>query len=328
MNVPTGLELRAPTPEDLEAVAAVLIADQLELAGQVVLGADFIREVWSRPGFDLAADAWAVTDRAGTVVAYGQVRREEPGIVGSWGVVHPEHRSRGIGSMLLDRIEARASELLTGVRSARFRHSINPSDAAAEDMVRARGMRPVRHFWHMQIDLGAPIESEPAPGGIEIDGIEPREDLGAIHAVLEDAFAGEWGDYPGPFDRWAQEETRSPSYDPTLWLLARDGEMPVGVLIASTGEDGGSVDWLAVVPSHRERGIGSALLRRSFASLAARGAPRVKLNVDADNPTATRLYERLGMRVVDRWDLWERSLDDPRDPDAADLRHGRPAARG
>ena len=31
------------------------------------------------------------------------------------------------------------------------------------------------------------------------------------------------------------------------------------------------------------------------------------LNVDADNPTgATALYERAGMRVVNRWDLWER----------------------
>ncbi len=109
MDVPAGYELRAPTSDDLEAVADVLIADQREQAAVPTLDADFVRQVWSRPGFDLASDAWVVTERAGAIVAYGQVRREEPDVVGSWGVVHPEHRGRGIGSSLFERIEARAS---------------------------------------------------------------------------------------------------------------------------------------------------------------------------------------------------------------------------
>ena len=36
------------------------------------------------------------------------------------------------------------------------------------------------------------------------------------------------------------------------------------------------------------------------------------LNVDAENSTgATALYERAGMRVINRWDLWERLLGNP-----------------
>jgi ribosomal protein S18 acetylase RimI-like enzyme len=67
------------------------------------------------------------------------------------------------------------------------------------------------------------------------------------------------------------------------------------------------VDYLAVLGSHRGRGIGSALLRRAFATFAARGLERARLNVDAENVTrATAVYERVGMRVVNRWDLWER----------------------
>jgi ribosomal protein S18 acetylase RimI-like enzyme len=55
-----------------------------------------------------------------------------------------------------------------------------------------------------------------------------------------------------------------------------------------------------------------ALLRRSFAMFAGRGVRRVILNVDAGNATgATALYERAGMRVVNRWDLWERLLGHP-----------------
>jgi hypothetical protein len=53
MDLPPGYELRAPTLDDADAVANVL-AD----AGQTVLDADFLRDEWSRAGFDLATDAW------------------------------------------------------------------------------------------------------------------------------------------------------------------------------------------------------------------------------------------------------------------------------
>jgi mycothiol synthase len=310
MDLPAGYQFRAPTPDDLTGVADVLIADQRAAGAEPVLDAFFIQQVWSRTDFDLDADAWVVTDVAGTVIAYGQVRQEEPDVVGSWGVVLPGHRGRGIGAALLDRIEGRASVLLAGVSSPRFRHSMTAGDRGAVALLLARGLRPIHHNWHMQIELAGSIEPGPAPDGIEIGEIEPSDDLRAIHTVLEEAFATDPEDHPGPFDRWAEEHTSSPSYDPTLWLIARDGGVPVGALIGSAGGDRGWVDWLAVLASHRGRGVGSALLRRSFAVFAARGLRRVALNVDAENVTgATAVYERAGMRVVNRWDRWERSGD-------------------
>ena len=65
---------------------------------------------WEPADFDLGADAWVVTDDAGGIVAQGRSSLEEPNVVGSWGVVHPEHRGRGIGSALFDWIEGRAAE--------------------------------------------------------------------------------------------------------------------------------------------------------------------------------------------------------------------------
>jgi hypothetical protein len=39
----------------------------------------------------------------------------------------------------------------------------------------------------------------------------------------------------------------------------------------------------------------------------------VILNVDAENTTgATALYERVGMRVINRWDVWERAQGNTR----------------
>jgi mycothiol synthase len=286
-HLPVGYGLRAPTPNALDAVAAVVIADELD--------------------GDLATDAWVAVDGAGVIVGYGQVVLEKPELAQSWGVVHPEHRGQGIGTSLLDRIEERASELVATPSSLRFRHAINAGDEAAAAMLSSRGLRPVHHFWHMQIDLVEPSDPGRSPEGIDIDGIEPRQDLAAIHALLDEAFTDDRSHHPAPLDRWVEEETTSPNYDPAMWLLARDAGVPVGVLTASAAEDRGWVGYLAVSASHRGGGIGAALLRRSFAMFAEREILRVLVSVDAQNPTgATGVYERAGMRVVNRWDQWER----------------------
>ncbi len=302
----TGYRFRAPTDADLEPAAAVLVADQLDDVGEVVLDANFLRNRWRREGFDLATDAWVAVDGAGTVVAYGQAMLEERAVE-SLGVVHPQHRGRGIGSALLDRIEARAAERLAGVASGQFRHSVNASDQAAAAMLQARGLRPVRHFWHMQLDLAGPIEPGRAPAGVDIAGITSPDDLPAVHAVLQEAFSEHWGNYPEPYEQWVDEEATGDGYDPVLWLRATDAGEMLGALTGNLWDDRGWVGYLGVRARGRGRGIGAALLRESFARFAARGARHVVLNVDAENTTgATALYERVGMRVVNRWDLWER----------------------
>jgi mycothiol synthase len=310
MSLPPGYRARAPAPGDLDAVSEVLVAGDLADTGESVLEADFLRDQWSLPDFDLDADAWVVVDRGDAIVGYGQARREEPALVESWGVVHPTHRGRGIGAWLLDRLQERASELLTGLPEPLFRHAASGGDRAAAAMLHDRGLRLVRHFWHMRIEVTEGFAPGPVPQGIRIRGIDPAVDLPAVHQVVEAAFADHWGHHPEPFDRWARELTGSPSYDPTLWLLATDADRPVGALIGSVSGGRGWVDQLGVLAPDRGRGIAAALLRRSFATFAGRGLRQVLLNVDAENPTgATRLYERAGMRVVTRWDLWERPLD-------------------
>lgn len=308
MDVPPGYSIRAASGADIGGAAAVLVADQMDDVGQVVLDEDFLRNRWRRPGFEPASNAWVVVDAAGTIVGFGQAVREEPAVVESLGIVHPRHRGRGIGTALLDRIEARAADLLAGTRSGRFRHSINATDGAAAAMLTARGLRPVRHFWHMEIDLAGSLEAPMVPDGIELDGISIPDDLPAVHAVLQEAFADHWGNYPEPYDQWVEEEAGGPGFDPRLWLRASRGGEMLGALTGNLWGDRGWVGYVGVRVAGRGRGVGTALLREAFARFAAGGARFAVLNVDAENATgATALYERLGMRVVNRWDLWERA---------------------
>lgn len=157
MALPAGYELRAPTSNDVDTVAAVVIADELDGGGQVVLAGPSCRGNGG-PVAELTTDAWVVVD----------VTLEEPEIAQSWGVM---------------------------VESS---------------------------------------EPDRSPEGIVIGGIETDEDLPAIHALLHEAFIDDRSrHHPAPFERWIEEETSTPTYDPTLWLLARDRGEPVGVLTAS-----------------------------------------------------------------------------------------------
>jgi mycothiol synthase len=290
-------------------VAEALTADELAEGGTVVLGTGFVRDEWSRAGFNLATDAWVITDGAGAIAGYVQAMAEEPGTTDCWGVVHPQHRGRGIGAALVSLTQERAARLADGLPSGRLRHVINAGDAAAADLLLASGLHLVRHFWHMQIDLPVQVDPGTMPAGIEIGGIDPAADLPVVKTIIDEAFADHWEYHPEPYDRWVADLIRRPGYDTSLWLLATDAGLPVGALIGHVSEDQGWVDYLAVLAASRGRGVGAALLRRSFAMFAGRGIRRVVLAVDAENTTgATALYERVGMRVVSRFDWWEQPV--------------------
>lgn len=71
----------------------------------------------------------------------------------------------------------------------------------------------------------------------------------------------------------------------------------------------GWVGTLGTRREYRRHGLGEALLRHAFRELFACGVRRVGLGVDAENTTgATRLYERAGMHVAFRADVYAKVL--------------------
>jgi ribosomal protein S18 acetylase RimI-like enzyme len=62
----------------------------------------------------------------------------------------------------------------------------------------------------------------------------------------------------------------------------------------------GFVKDIVVHETWRRHGLGEALLRLAFRTFQGRRATGMELKVHADNAPAIRLYERVGMRTVER----------------------------
>jgi ribosomal protein S18 acetylase RimI-like enzyme len=86
--------------------------------------------------------------------------------------------------------------------------------------------------------------------------------------------------------------------DAAFQVVVRDGQPAGRFYVARWAKEIRIVD-IALLPEHRDAGIGTALLRELFAEADRAGKP-VSIHVERFNP-ALRLYERLGFRrVVDK----------------------------
>jgi mycothiol synthase len=297
------VRVRHPVAADLpDVLALVRAADEVVLDESDWTEAD-LREEWGR--IDLDRDAWLV-ELDGRLAGYASFEDRGGGRLIVDGYVHPELRGRGVGSELLRLSEERAAEM-DEPRVAVQNATIEPT---APGLFASHGYTPVRWFWRLVIDL------EEAPEPVTPPGIEirPLRDLGeapSVHAVLDEAFAEEWGHRSRSFEEYAERTFHRPGVDLSLYWVALEGDEIVGAALCDWKRvgDWGWIGSIGVRPPWRRRGIAEALLKTAFAEFVRRGERRVALGVDAENPTgATRLYERVGMRRVWEAVVYEKEL--------------------
>jgi len=312
-----GVTLRPPRPEDAAAVADLMNACSVDDIGIPDTTVAQVERWWRQPGFDTRTDAWVAETRDGRVVGYIQVESEgEGGDIQLDGYTHPKFVGKGIGGRLIDAAERHAVDVAArrGVRPPVKVLHATWADTAPSRFLRARGYAFARCFLRMRVDFDGPPPAPAWPEGIGVAGFVPDRDERAFHDCVEEAFEDHWRHSPRPFDEWrAHKIAQEPDYDGSLWFRAMDGDRMAGAVIARPrGFEEKEAAWvsdLAVRRPWRGRGIGMALLLHEFGALYERGIRAVMLSVDADSPTgATRLYERVGMRVVRRIDVFEKAL--------------------
>ena len=307
------MRVSRPTPDRFDEVLDLLRASDRAVYGDTDWTASELREQWDE--IDLAADAWLV-DLDGRLAGVMHLRElRGSGCYVSDGYVRPELKARGVGTLLLDLVEARARERLVDEVPAGERVVLHNAhlhgDEGAAGLVAAKGFARVRTFFRMVADLESVDSSADWPEGIEVLPLDVARHGRLLHAADEEAFAEEWGYEPRPYETWAERVFGRQQFDPSLFVVAWDGDSIAGFSCNYPKRmgDWGWVGVLGVVPSWRRRGLGLALLRESFRRFRATGETVAALGVDAENPTgATRLYERAGMRILWRADVWEKEL--------------------
>jgi ribosomal protein S18 acetylase RimI-like enzyme len=304
--LPGGFAIRPVDPTgDLEAVDDLVTVCDLADVGERDHQRSWIELAWTS---EAVVGTWLVHDPDGRAAAYVELEAVVPG--GSLDAsltIHPRHRDGPLRAALLAFVGERARELAIVPGSVLWVSGPSGEPGLAAD-VTAAGFAHVRVFWRMEWIVDRSYEPGEPPEGITIrPGVDPDDDR-AIHAVLEEAFRGHFGLEPMTFERFLTE-FKDGLYEASLTRLAEvDGQI-VGVAVNHTPDGVGWVGDLGVLPVHRRRGIGGALLRSSFAALASRGVDRVLLNVDSQNETgATRLYEAVGMNVRRAFDIYERPV--------------------
>ncbi|PGH43505.1 GNAT family N-acetyltransferase [Micromonospora sp. WMMA1996] len=318
MTLPAGWTARRPTLDDVPAILTVVHAADTFAVGYPDFDADDVRDALTAPFVDPARDSWLVTDPDGVVVGWAIL--SNPTGVGREFVevyVDPDHGGdlrAPLLARLLARVAERAAERGRSALTARTA-VFAPETRWAGELVEA-GFTRVKRYVRMTRSLAdLPAEAAP-PAGVTIRPLraDDESDLRLFHRIHDTAFRDTPDHEPLDFARW-RELLPSSGKVWDEWLLAEvDGE-PAGALQSSDQALDQGMGWvrtLSVLPAHRRRGVGAALLRRAFAIYATKGREGAGLGVDLANPTApVTLYRSVGL-VEERWtDMYERNVPAP-----------------
>lgn len=284
--------IRPARAEDVEAASAMLNEHSRRLHGVDDQTPADLLLYWTSPDVELGKDVLLAESESGDLGGYADI-----GIHGE--MVWLDIRGTDPATLpgLLEAIERRAIEKEPGKKLWSYSSA---DDAPLIGLLERTGYRTVRHSFRMRIDLDGERPEPDWPDAFSVRSMREGEERRFYDAQMA-SFADTWMFAVEPYEAWFHWMVEEPSFDRTLWFVAEtDGEL-AGIVIARAPENEPGVGWiriLGVVPEHRQKGLGQALLRHTFAEFANRGFNAVGLGVDAQNPTgAVRVYERAGMHV-------------------------------
>jgi ribosomal protein S18 acetylase RimI-like enzyme len=296
--------LRAPTLDDVDGVVDVINRASRERRGRDEVDANAVEGWWTQPApFDLARDV-VVAVRNDAVVGYGDLGDQANDGTVFWLDV------RG-GALREIHAELERRALARGVPGGVVRVMADEHDSELATLVTERGYRRIRSSYRMGVDLRDGEFSAVWPVAAAVRTSIEGVDEPLLYRIGEESFADHWGHTTTPYEEWLHWLRSMGVGDPSLWFVAEVDGVPAGVAICRPHDHGdpdcGWVSVLGVLREHRRTGLGTALLTHAFREFQRRGRLRAELGVDAESTTgAVGLYERAGMRVLWRWDIWER----------------------
>ena len=222
-------------------------------------------------------------------------------------VVHPAHRGRGFGRLLVEAALAEAP----GHRLRLWAHGDHP---AARALAESLGFSEVRRLEQWRRSLRVPLPDAPVPAGVRLRAFRPGDDDSAWLALNAKAFAHH-PEQGGWTARDLHARMAEDWFDPQGFLLAeQDGPGGEPQLVGfhwtkvhggtrhdhgdGQGEHGheaiGEVYVVGVDPDQQGRGLGRALTVAGLRYLRGLGLDQAMLYVEGDNEPARAVYRALG----------------------------------
>jgi len=132
------------------------------------------------------------------------------------------------------------------------------------------------------------------PAAVEAASLRDARRLAQLHG---ESFHRGWGE--GEFESMLTERN-------TLVHRLKVGRKVVGFAVSRMAADEAEILSIAVVASHRGRGLSRNLLLTHLGHLAGHGVRTIFLEVEENNQPARRLYERAGFSVAGRRERYYR----------------------
>lgn len=113
-----------------------------------------------------------------------------------------------------------------------------------------------------------------------------------------------------PWNDPRRDIDRKLAVEDDLFLVAEEDGVIVGSAMAGYDGHRGWVNYLAVRPEHRRRGVGRALMSEAERRLRMHGCPKVNVQVHGGDAAAVAFYRSLGYRTDDVVSLGRRLIPD------------------
>nr|NLD41566.1 GNAT family N-acetyltransferase [Actinomycetales bacterium] len=232
------------------------------------------------------------------------------------GSVHPEWRSRNIGSQIVDWQLDTARHLLveSGLQGpAQIVHITDEALASMSEILSRNGFTERRSFIQMRRDLSEPVAEAEISGLLSIEPWSPSWSDAVRRAQNQALSDTEFGSRFGP-EEWEKEIAELvPEWSFVAVDRSSDRARVAGYVVGARYEDDwpmlgwreGYIDSFGVMAEWRRRGLARGLLGAAMRAFRNSGMDYAGIDVDTDvDETDGQLYAMLGFEPTYRSVIW------------------------
>ncbi|MDX1612910.1 MAG: GNAT family acetyltransferase [Candidatus Promineifilaceae bacterium] len=147
--------------------------------------------------------------------------------------------------------------------------------------------------------MSGQADRRPVTGVMEIRPFTQNDSTDVVQLWTDCGLVVPWND---PY----KDIQRKLAVQPELFLVGcRDDQLIAAVMAGYDGHRGW-INYLAVHPAHRRRGIGRRMMREAEERLRALGCPKINLQVRSSNTAVIAFYKAIGFEMDDVVSLGKR----------------------